>query len=133
MDSLIKDHPFNKAEDLGNGLKIITEIHTDYDGGVTEYDAHPEDFANMDWYGVVVTITRNGQEIGSGSLWGIATDDYTDDYLNEIAKENRDEALDEARDWLKAEIEAIQSGQREAELFAAVTALNTPSNQPQLL
>jgi hypothetical protein len=94
MDSLIKDHPFNKTEDLGNGLKVTTEIHADYDGGVTKYDAHPEDFANMDWYGVVVTISRNGQKIGSGSLWGIATDDYTDDYLNEVAKENRDEALD---------------------------------------
>jgi hypothetical protein len=57
--------------------------------------------------------------------------DY-DDILQHI-ESAKDEALNAARECLKAEIEAIQSGKREAELFAAVTALNTPSNQPQLL
>jgi hypothetical protein len=80
-------------------------------------------------------VSHNGKLIGSAE-----TDNYSDIgtwhsyafYASEDAEEikaaiqtARDEALTEARNWIKTEVEAIQSGKREAELFAAITALNT--------
>jgi len=47
------------------------------------------------WCGVVVTVSKEGIELGSASLWGIESD--AGDYLTEVANELLDEAMNEAR------------------------------------
>jgi hypothetical protein len=53
-----------------------------------------------DWgfVGIVATVTLDGAEIGSASLWGVGTGD--DQYQYEVALENIEEALDEAQKWM---------------------------------
>jgi hypothetical protein len=129
--------PFEGTEERGP-LTITTEVEHVEDGELGTPDGHMA--------GCVVVTVTHAKHGAIGDAWtmnyhdlgeqvqGVLIEeplDY-DDILQHI-ESAKDEALNAAREWLKAEIEAIQSGKREAELFAAVTALNTPSNQPQLL
>lgn len=47
------------------------------------------------WVGVVLTVSKEGIELCSKSLWGIESD--AGDYLSEVANELLDEALEDAK------------------------------------
>lgn len=59
-------------------------------------------FCDGDWHycGVIVTVSRNGIELASASLWGVESD--AGDYLREVADELACEAMAEARDTLES-------------------------------
>lgn len=123
---------FEGTEQRGDWT-ITTEVeHGEYE----ELETPPGHMAGC----VVVTVTHpkfgvigeawtsNWNDLGEqrgGILYKLPADPEELDIAITAAREN---ALDAAREWLKAEIEAIQSGQRDAELFAAVTALNTATD-----
>jgi hypothetical protein len=60
-----------------------------------------EDYANGEWcfYGVVVTVYREGIELGSDALWGIESD--SEEYFDEAAGDLIPRAVQEAKATLK--------------------------------
>ncbi|MDK3074094.1 hypothetical protein QO034_13310 [Sedimentitalea sp. JM2-8] len=56
------------------------------------------------WCGVVVTVSRNGIELATESLWGIECNypDSDNSYLGDVARELATEAMETARDAIAA-------------------------------
>jgi hypothetical protein len=87
-----------------------------------------KDDADRRYYGVVVSVSLDGVELGQDSLWSIDVIDAAqgDDYLRQVADSQLiPTALDEAREAIPAELEKLRSTVARLEGFLAETGETT--------